>query len=77
MHFMELVLRKVRCVSVKTVTNAGTASLGGGGGGGGGFTPPHFFKEKNNIFSKRFQFVTIKFFVFFVFFRTTKKKESE
>ena len=42
--------------------------------GPGGFSPLHFFAEQQNIFSKRFQLVTTKFFVFF---RTSKKKESE
>ena len=45
-----------------------------GGGGALASTPAQFFAEQQNIFSKIFQFVTIKFLVFF---RTNKKKESE
>ena len=41
----------------------GTASLGR--------FSPHFLEKQQNIFSKRFQFITIKFFFFF---RTNKKK---
>ena len=44
------------------------------GGGALASSPSQFFAEQQNIFSKIFQFVTIKFLVFF---RTNKKKESE
>ena len=47
---------------------------GGGGGAALASSPSQFFAEQQNIFSKIFQFVTIKFLVFF---RTNKKKESE
>ena len=55
------------------MVTTGVAGGSGGGGRGEGYALT-FFAKQQNIFRKRFQFVTIKFFVFF---RTNKEKLSK